>query len=395
MTTSAATYPVELGFLPLEAAIPDPDHPGLLRAGERAAAPYGRDGVDVTTCVATDCDGATGLDVDLLGAGFDTVDLTPLSELQTVLSQVRETGALTDADAVAIRAALDGAVLQCVSGLTLTVLHIADEGLFMRTAGPNRMAMVPAHSNGMNDHGPATSVHADQDVFGTPMRQLIDGRAPTLFRHSSPDGSNLDAHLMMLNVWIPLQQIVQPLVLADGRSLDRQRHQLRYGLPTDSFLDRDGEMTINDIWAFLPDPDQRWYFRSDMDHQVAYAFDTLSTPHGAGVLPGEPLAEQCSRALDAAERAAELGDLDGATDAVAALAAQRAPDDCTPALRLAIEAMLGCADQLRTRASATDIAATGWHESERLEWIASARDARRRVVRMSIELRLVATVDAP
>lgn len=391
MTSSTATYSVEMGFIPVDAAIPDPDHPGLLRAGERAAAPYGREGVEVTRCTATDCD-ASDLDVDLLGAGFDTIDLSPLTDLQAVLAGVREAAELTDADAAAIRAALDGAELRCVSGLTLTVLHIADEGLFMRTAGPNRMAMVPERSNGMNDHGPATSVHADQDVYGTPMRQLIEGRAPTMFRHNSPDGHNHDVNLMMLNVWIPLQQITQPLVLADGRSIDRRKHQLRYGLPTESFLERGGEMTINDIWTFLPDPGQQWYFRSDMDHRVAYAFDTLSTPHGAGVLSGEPFAEQCSRALEAAERDAELGDISGAIEAVADLAGQQAPDDCTPALRLAIESMLALADEIRTSLSAGDVAASEWLEASMLNWAIRSRAARRRVVRMSIELRLVASV---
>src|SRR5690606_27658962 len=148
---------------------------------------------------------------------------------------------------------------------------------------------------GMNDHGGATSIHADQDVYGTPLTELMDGRAPSLFRHDSPDGSNDDAGLMLANLWIPLQQITQPLVLGDGRSIDRRRHQLRYGLATQSFLERDDDMVINDIWTFLHDPDQRWYLRSEMDHRSAYVFNTLSTPHGAAVLPGEDLAEQCYR----------------------------------------------------------------------------------------------------
>ena len=69
--------------------------------------------------------------------------------------------------------------------------------------------------------------------------------------------------------------------------LDRRRHQLRYGLATQSFLEREEDMTINDIWTFLHHPDQRWHLRSDMDHRSAYVFDTLSTAHGACTLPGE------------------------------------------------------------------------------------------------------------
>ena len=60
-------------------------------------------------------------------------------------------------------------------------------------------------------------------------------------------------------------------MLADGRSLDRRRHQLRYGLPTGSFLDRDEDQVINDIWHLLHDDAQQWYFRSDMDHRSALA----------------------------------------------------------------------------------------------------------------------------
>ena len=179
----------------------------------------------------------------------------------------------------------------------------------MRKAGPNGMSVVGPRSHGMNDHGGATSVHADQDVFGTPLTQLMDGRAPSLFRHDSPDGHNHDARLMLLNLWIPLQQITQPLVLADGRSIDRRRHQLRYGLATETFLERDDDMAVNDIWTFLHDPDQRWYLRSDMDHRHAYVFNTLSTPHSACTLPGEDVAERCYRSLEDAEAAVARGDV--------------------------------------------------------------------------------------
>lgn len=173
----------------------------------------------------------------------------------------------------------------------------------MRTAGPNGLSMAGSRSSGVNGHGQATSVHADQDVFGTPVAQLMDGRAPELFIHDSPDGYNHDAALLLVNFWIPLQQITQPLVLADGRSIDRRRHQLRYGLATDSFLERDDDLVINDIWSFLHDDDQRWYFRSEMDHRDAHVFNTLSTAHGAGTLPGEDVAERCYLALEVAESA--------------------------------------------------------------------------------------------
>ena len=385
MTRGGVTHPVQLGFLPLDHAIPDRDHPGLLRAGERASAPYGGDDVELHECDAGDLAQPGGAGVDLLAAGFDVVDLEAFGELQSVLAGVRAAGTVTPEDASAIRAAFDGATLGCVSGLALKVLHLADEGLFMRTAGPNRMSMVAAQPDGMNDHGPATAVHADQDVYGTPMRQLLDGGAPTMFRHDSPDGSH-DAALMLVNLWIPLQQVTQPLVLADGRSVDRPRHQLRYGLATDTFLEREDDTAINDIWRFLHDPEQDWYFRSEMDHRVAYVFNTLSTPHGAGVLPGEDLAERCCAALVLAEAAVERGDAAELVDSLADLDRIEVPDT-TAALRSAIHELLAVVE--RGSSAPGSVCAT-----EAQEWLARSRAARRRVVRMSLELRLVVSVEA-
>ena len=326
------------------------------------------------------------VDADLLGAGFDTVDLSPLGDLQSLLARVHNVGNVTQADAAAVSAALDGAVLQCASGLTLTVLYVADEGQFMRTAGPNRMSMVPPQPTGMNDHGPATSVHADQDVFGTPVRQLMDGEAPTLFRHDSPGVHNHESSLMLVNLWIPLQQITQPLVLADGRSIDRKSHQLRYGLATDSFLEREDDAAINDIWMFLHDPGQRWYFRSEMDHRSAIVFNTLSTPHGAGVLPGEDLAERCYRALEAGESAAECGDAPGLVEALSGLDGIKSAAEVTPALRRAIDGMLDVADEARSNPEAV---CGPMAEA----WVETSRAARRSVVRMSLEFRLVVSTE--
>ncbi len=242
MTVDGATIPVTLGFVPGSVAVADVERPGLLRAGARAAAPYAREHVERHVVEATDADGAGTTVPDLVEFGFDTVDLAPLDALQRVCARVRDAGAVADDDAATIRSSLQGASLRCAGGRTIKVLHLADEGFIMRKAGPNGMAVVGPRSRGMNDHGGATSVHADQDVFGTPLTQLMDGRAPSLLRHDSPDGANRDARLMLVNLWIPLQQITQPLVLADGRSIDRRRHQLRYGLATDTFLDREDDM---------------------------------------------------------------------------------------------------------------------------------------------------------
>lgn len=379
-----ATYAVELGFTSPSQAYPDPDRPTLLRARPRAATPYGGDGIEVHTCEATDLV-QDDVGVDLFELGFDRVDLADHDSLQLACAAVREAGRIGDADATAIRSGLGGAVLRCASGRSLTVLFVADEGLIMRTAGPNRLSLVGPRSKGMNGHGPATSVHGDQDVHGTPLVQLMDGRAPELFRHDSPGGPNHDASLMLVNLWIPLQQITEPLILGDGRSVDRPRQQLRYGLPTDSFLDRDEDQVVNDIWTFLHGAEQRWYFSSEMDHRSAYVFDTLSTPHGSAILPGEDVAERCYLALEAAEEAIERGDREALARAVGEVDVE-VPDHATPALQRAIADMV----VLLGEAAADPAGLTGGGADE---WVARSRAARRRVVRMSIELRMVVSVD--
>ena len=383
--TSDLTYFVELGFMPPSQAMDDPDHPGLLRAGPRAAAPYGDEGVESHICAATDWTQENTPRPDLFDFGFDLVDLSGFEALQQACEQVRLAGSVGDHEAGKIREALEGAVLESSGGKTLKVLFIAEEGFIMRSSGPNRLSVVGPESTGMNDHGGATSVHADQDVFGTPLAQLMDGRAPSLFRHDSPDGFNHDESTMLVNMWIPLQQITQPLVLADGRSIDRRKHQLRYGLATDSFLEREDDLAVNDIWTFMYDPEQQWYFRSEMDYRSAYVFDTLSTPHGAAVLPGEEIAERCYLALQAAELAASKGQVAELTAALAEARSIESPELTTPALRKAIAAMLNLLNQART-----DPAAVCGAGAE--QWAASSKAARQSVVRMSLELRLVVSV---
>ena len=386
MTVDDATLPVTIGFVPSSLACPDDDHPGLLRAGPRAAAPYARESVEQHVCTATDLCMDDAATPDLFELGFDTVDLSSFEDLQRVFARVRAAGSITDEDAATIRSTLDGAVLDCADGRSLSVLHIADEGLIMRKAGPDGLAVVGPHSKGMNDHGGATSIHADQDVFGTPLTQLMEGRAPSLFRHDSPDGHNHDAGLMLLNMWIPLQQITQPLVLADGRSVDRRRHQLRYGLATDTFLDRDEDAVINDIWTFLHDSEQRWYLRSDMDHRHAYVFNTLSTPHGACTLPGEDVAALRYRALEDAESAVARGDVQALVEALEPVRHLDVPAGVPRTLRTAIGAMAEVTqDALRDPDHTCGDGAGAWSER--------STEARRPLVRMSIELRLVVSLD--
>lgn len=384
MTGNVGTLPIELGFLPVSEAIADVDHPGLLRAGPRAGAPYGDDGIELHVCRATDCAQDATVRPDLLTFGFDTVDLSDFDTLQAAFARVLVRGRIEDTDAAIIRSELDGATLRLSCGRTVEVLYLADEGFFMRKSGPNRMPVVAPASTGMNDHGAATSIHADQDVYGQPLAKTMDGRAPSLFRHDSPDGHNHDGGLMLVNLWIPLQQITQPLVLADGRSIDRRRHQLRYGLGTETFLAReDDDLVINDIWTFLHGDDQRWYLRSDMDCHSAYLFNTLSTPHGSCTLPGEEIAEQCYRSLEALEAAANSGDVAAVT--AKAVEVQPVPADVPPSLRRAIGAMVAIIDEAKRDPAGICTAGAP-------DWLARSRAARMRVVRMSLELRAVVSV---
>jgi hypothetical protein len=387
MTSTASTYRVRLGFAPESVAVDDPDHPGLRRAGPRTGAPYGADNIEVHVCAAVDGAAEPTFRPDLRASGFDTADLSGLGELQATLADIRAAGRISDEQAAVIRTAFDGAVLPVGGGGSVRVTYLAEEGLIMRTAGPNGLSVVGPRSQGMNDHGGATSVHADQDVYGTPVAQLMDGRAPDLFVHDSPDGHNHDGSLFLANLWIPLQQVVRPLVLADGRSLDRRRHQLRFGLPTDSFLDRDEDQVINDIWMLLHDDGQEWYFRSAMDHRSAYLFNTLSTPHGAGVLPGEDLAEWYYLALESAEAAVATGDADALAAALASRGRPDPPEVTTPALAAAIDELAAVLAE-----AVADPVAVGAGRAE--DWTAHSRAARRAVVRTSIEMRMVVSLEA-
>ena len=385
MTFRGATYDVKMGFTSSADAVPDPDRPSVMQARRRSA-PAAGGGVEVRLCEAIDWSDEQSVRPDLCTFGFDLVDLADLEPVQRACLAIRQEADITDASAAAMRAALQGAVLPCSSGRRLKVLHVAEEGLILRVAGPNRLPVAPTQAKNSNTQGPATAVHADQDVHGTPLAQLMDGRAPSLFRHDSPDGHNHDASLMLVNLWIPLHQITQPLVLGDGRSLDRPRHQLRFGLATDSFLNRESDQVVNDIWTFCHHPDQRWYFRSEMDHREAYVFDTLSTAHGSAVLPGEDVAERLYLALERVEAVSAGGDRPDLTRVLDEVGPQECPERVTPALADAIAEMADLLDEARGDPART-------FGGEATSWSARSRTARGRVVRTSVEMRLVVSVE--
>lgn len=361
-----------LTFTRPDHVVPDDERPGLLRALPARA----DDGGDPHTIQLHDLAQPGSVEAGLDAAGFETVDLSGNAALQAALAQVLEMDRLTDQTAEAIRHSLDGATLGLGDGTSLRIDHVVEDGLFHRRSGPAGLDVNPGGIDGINGHGGAEFVHGDQDVFGTPLRQLMAGAAPEMFRHVSPDGRNDTATTMLLNLWIPLHAPVQPLALMDRRTLDASRHQLRYGLPVDGFLERDDDAAVNDIWNFLHHDDQRWYFRSDMGPDQGYVFDTLGTAHGAAVLPGETtLAALCvelQRRLEPQQRTDEPDEVP-----------TPAPDDAPPAIRQAAQRM---SELLRERSGPT---------GDTAEWCDRARAEVDAVIRRSVEMRLVATLIAP
>ncbi len=379
----AAEVPGTLCFTRPVDVTHDHERPGMLRAG---ATMFDADGAEIFAahnCVIRDCAQAGTAPFDLAGSGFDTIDLSGLPGLQTTLERVRQASRIAPEDAAAIRQGLNGQSFRLSNGRQLRLLFIAPEGLIIRKAGPNGLKTNPDEQvTETNGHEASQAVHSDQDVRGTPVRQLLRGFGPWLFRHEAPDSSNRRSPVFLVNIWIPLQQITRPLTLMDQRTVDRRRHQLRYALPTDDFLQRDEESRINDIWTFLHDDAQRWYFTSTMDARRAYVFNTLSTPHGAFILPGEAAAERRYLQLQAALDALRSGNADALVECTAPLD-DILPTDTTAPLRDAIRTM----DAILTEAHAhaQDLCARS-----NIDWSTRATTSMDKLVRKSIEMRAVA-----
>lgn len=382
----AAIIEAELGFLPAAGVAEDTVRKdGVLRAPNDLTIEDICDKIIPHTCRIHDCAAEGIAQPQLDSHSFETVDLSSLTALQTTLEVVRKTGAMQPAQVKAIKRALLGQRLALADGRQARILFIAGEGLIIRKSGPNGLVVNPDEAvTATNGHVAAKAVHADQDVYGIPVRQLLLGLAPRLFRHESPNGCNHRSPLHLLNLWIPLQQLSRPLALMDQRSLNRRQHQLRYALPVDYFLDRHGKQKFNDIWGFLPDPAQQWYFRSGMDSHAAWLFNTLGCPHGSFIAPGEALAEQCYVQLAAARRAIEQGNI-GALSLSSTVATADFPAGTSPSLAAAITEMLSLLKEAHSN-SASRIGNGG------KAWSYQASQAMDKVVRKSIEMRLVAWV---
>jgi hypothetical protein len=361
-----------LGFARPERVGPDPERPGVLRSATIEPRPLDGTTLAMHECEIHDLAAGDAPAPRFDDAGFTIVDLPDRRGLHDALRAALLDEQLTIHHEAAIRRSLGGAQLRLRDGTRLLILHIAEEGLLFRREGPAGIDPGGPADGGVR-HGGAVNVHADQDVLGTPVRQLLRGQAPRLLRHDAPDSANRRSPLQLVNLWLPLRQAVRPLVLMHSASLDRRRHQCRYGLPTEGILDRSGAGAVNDIWAFLHDEAQAWYFHSELDLGQAYVFDTLSTAHGSCALPGEEIAADRYRRLAAAEEAVRVGD---AAALSAAADARGVVDVPTESLRRAVAAM----DEVLDEAGHLEAAAVD-------AWRRRSEAARASVVRSSIELR--------
>ncbi|MDP3967661.1 MAG: hypothetical protein Q8Q02_05225 [Nocardioides sp.] len=357
----------------------DHERPGVRRSTTIEPAPLDHTTLAAHPCELRDLAAPNAQQPSLDEAGFAIGDLPDRRGLHDTLGGVLHDQRMTPDDEAAIRHALSRARLRLRDGTQLLILHVAPEGLLFRSEGP---AGLDVHKGADDEirHGGAVNVHADQDVLGTPIRQLMRGHAPRLLRHDAPDSFNRRSPLMLVNLWLPLQQLTRPLTLMDSASLDRRRHQCRYRLPTEGILNRSGQRAVNDIWAFLHDEAQEWYFHSELGLGHAYVFDTLSTAHGSCALPGEEVAADRYRRLAAAEAA--IGNRD--TPALCAAAAAPSTSDVpTASLQRAIATM----DSLLGEAvSQAERLTTGNAD----DWLRRSHVARAAVVRSSIELRALA-----
>ena len=368
ITPTITTIAAPLGFVrPDNVLPPDGRRPGL--RARTVPEPVVRDDVLVQQCEIEDLD-ASGRRPTLAEAGFESVRLPDRRGLHDTLRAVRDRSRLDDGDVDHVRRALTGSRVRSGDGSSLLVLHVAAEGVIMRCAGPDGVSL-----DGLglaSAHGGAAAVHADQDVLGRPFHRMTRGLGRRLFRHESTDSANARSPLLLVNLWMPLQQPVAPLAMMDTRTLDRSRDQLRYELPTDGILDREADRAVNDIWWFRHDPAQRWCFRSRTELGDAWVFDTLSTPHGAFHVPGEDVAAAEFRRVDAA---------------VAALAAGRRPDTVDARSTDDVATVVLQQGVAGLRAVLDDLPFPG---DDPTVWTDRARAAQHAVVRKSIEVRAVA-----
>lgn len=184
----------QMSFTLPEHVAPDGDGSGVLRAKTMDATTMGLpESYAIRGCRVRDCSAIGDFRPDIVEHGFGYIDLGGMDGLQAMLRRVADAGQVEQSDAVAIRSELRGKSFPLGDGTRMLVAYIAPEGFIMRTAGPNGRDMNPGASRqGMNNHVAATAVHVDQDVDGTPVKQILRRAAPWVFHHDSPLHHNAD-----------------------------------------------------------------------------------------------------------------------------------------------------------------------------------------------------------
>ena len=249
-----------------------------------------------------------------------------LPGLQRVLQRLADATARTgserldDEHVAAVRQVFEWSLLQLTDHSSLTILHAEPAGIITRSTGPG----VQFHEGSGGAHRTSRGqfwkpmIHGDQDVHGSPIRELLWGLAPLLFARASP--------LKLLNVWMPVQRVrVQPLVVMDLASLN-ESDRLHYHIHSS---DRLGAR-LNDCWTFTHRPEQRWLTHAlPWEAGQAALFNTLYTPHSSAPYPGEEdsaavLWRQLRESADCLESILERAHTQAAA---AAAAAGHAPEE--------------------------------------------------------------------
>ena len=188
MTVTDAVYPVQLGFTPESHVIDDPDHPGLFQAAP-VVGPYDGEGLEFHDCPAIDLAAQGAVQPELAACGFDTVDLSGwlrsrrpaprcAGRAMSTTTRRRRSGQHSTAPCCRPRAA---SPCGCCSSRT--------RASSCARSVPTGCRWWALGSGGINDHGGAATVHADQDVYGTPLTQLMDGGPPSCSCTTHPTGT--------------------------------------------------------------------------------------------------------------------------------------------------------------------------------------------------------------
>ena len=219
--------------------------------------------------------------ISLVNNGFEYIDLKHSVNDYSLYDSLKEalTNGLTDTLAYKIRKQLSYFFTTLSDGSYLWILHIVDEGMVIRR---NKPGCDPHECEPVgNDEVGAKTVHGDQDLHGEPLHSMLFGLAPFLFHP-------IFSPLKILNIWIPLQEVrVRPLALMDVQSLNRKEHQLRYHIINKFMKNGQDDFLLNDCWTFLHHKHQKWFFYEGQTSNKAIVFETMGTPHGSFMVPGE------------------------------------------------------------------------------------------------------------